>query len=345
MAKKTYDTFLDEVADTYAEDYIVDNKSKLDVIPTGITSLDVSIGVGGIPRARMTEIYGPEGVGKTTLALGICKHANKQGLKVLYIDVENMLDYAYAKSLVGELDTENFVILQPSTGEDALRLARKAILSGEFGVVIIDSVGALAPEKEKEGDIDDMQYALVPRLITKFLRLVAYDVRVKNVALVFINQVRDNIGSYIKSFSVPGGHALKHYCSLRIQLKKGEQIKAGDEVIGINVSFTVIKNKLASPFRSAVIPLMFGSGVDELRDLINFAEMIGVLQKSGAYYKSGDVVLGRGAVATMAYLNEHVDTLDKIKELCYNVIVNQKPTKNTDELESTPSDILGEMEE
>jgi len=340
MAKRQeYGTLLDEISDKYSDDVLVDSESKLDIIPTGITSLDVSIGVGGIPRARITEIFGPESAGKTTLALGISKHANEQGLKVLYIDVENMLDYAYAKTLVGELDTKNFVIVQPNTGEDALRIARSGIASGEFGLVIIDSVGALAPEKEKEGDIEDQQYALVPKLITKFLRLVAYDVRVQNVALVFINQVRDNIGSYIKSFSVPGGHALKHYCSLRIQLKKGEQIKVKDEVIGINISFTIIKNKLAAPYRSAVIPLMFGTGVDELRDLINFADMLGVLHKGGAYYKYGDFVLGKGTVATMQYLTENKETLDKIKNSCYNSIMNKR-----EKLDSVEPDVSEETE-
>jgi recombination protein RecA len=326
--RKEFDSFLDEVRKSYDSEVIVTAKSELDVIPTGITSLDASIGVGGIPRARMTEIYGPEGAGKTTLALGICKHANEQGLKVLYIDIENMLDYEYAHTLVGELDTDRFIILQPDTGEDALKLARKGIQSGEFGVVILDSVGAIAPDEEKKKDIEDQQYALVPKLITKFLRMVAYDVRVNNVALVFINQVRDTIGSYVKSYSVPGGHALKHFCSVIVQLKKGEQIKvgSGDDVaiVGINVSFTVVKNKLAAPFRSAVIPLMFGKGVDELRDLVSFADMIGVLQKAGSYYKYGDVVLGRGMVNSIEFLNANKETIDNIKKSCYNVTVTDK---------------------
>jgi len=335
MGKKEYDNFLEEVVGTYSDDFIVDNDSKLDVISTGILSLDVSIGVGGIPRARITEIYGPEGAGKTTLALGIGKNANKLGLKVLYIDVENMLDYTYARGLVGNIDSGDFIIIQPDTGEDALKLARKAIQSGEFGVVIIDSVGALAPKEEKEKDIGDLQYALVPRLITKFLRLVAYEVRTKNVALVFINQVRDNVGSYIKSFSVPGGHALKHYCSLRIQLKKGQQIKSSKEVIGINVPFTVVKNKLSAPYRGSTMPLMFGSGIDELRDLLDFSEMLGVIQKSGPHYKFNDEVLGKGMIASMEYLTNNPETLDKIKESCYTIATNVK-----DKLEKTNEEDL-----
>lgn len=322
--KKVYDDFLSEISSTFEEDVLVTDKSELEVISTGITSLDTSIGVGGIPRGRLTEIYGPEGSGKTTLALGICKNANKAGLNVLYIDVENMIDYKYAKALVGELDKDKFVILQPDTAEDALKIAGKGIESGAFGLIVLDSVGALAPIKEKEADFEDMSYALVPRLITKFLRINAYKIRTNNVAFVFINQVRDNIGSYVKSYSTPGGHALKHYVSLILQLKRGNKILANKEAIGIHVTFTITKNKLSAPFRSATVPIMFGTGIDELRDLINFAEMTGVLRKSGPFYKFGESTLGKGVVATIKLFEEDEQLLDNVKKACYNITSTDK---------------------
>jgi recombination protein RecA len=321
---KAYDNFLEEISSTFDEEVLVTDSSKLEVISTGITSLDTSIGVGGIPRGRLTEIYGPESSGKTTLALGICKNANKAGLNVLYLDVENMIDYKYARALVGELDKDKFVILQPDTAEDALTIAGKGIESGEFGLIVLDSVGALAPVQEKKADFEDMSYALVPRLITKFLRINAYKIRTNNVAFIFINQVRDNIGSYVKSFTTPGGHALKHYVSLILQLKKGNKIEANKEVIGINVTFTITKNKLSAPFRSATIPIMFGSGIDELRDLINFSEMTGVLQKAGPFYKFGDVTLGKGVIATIRFFEENQQVLDNVKKACYNITSTDK---------------------
>jgi recombination protein RecA len=343
--KKAFDSFLDEIESTFDIDVLVTEASELSVISTGITSLDTSIGVGGIPRGRLTEIYGPEGSGKTTLALGICKNANKAGLNVLYIDVENMIDYEYAKALVGELDKDKFVILQPDTAEDALKIAGKGIDSGEFGLIVLDSVGALAPVKEKEADFEDMSYALVPRLITKFLRINAYKIRTNNVAFVFINQVRDNIGSYVKSYSTPGGHALKHYVSVIVQLKKGAKIEANKEVIGINVMFTITKNKLSAPFRSATVPIMFGTGIDELRDLINFSEMIGVLQKAGPFYKFGDINLGKGVVATMQYLSDNTEVLDKVKKACYNITSTEKISDKVFEDITVAEPMLGEEDD
>lgn len=343
--KKAYNSFLDEISATFDEDILVTEKSELSVISTGITSLDTSIGVGGIPRGRLTEIYGPEGSGKTTLALGICKNANKAGLNVLYLDVENMIDYEYAKALVGELDKDKFVILQPDTAEDALKIAGKGIESGAFGLIVLDSVGALAPIKEKEADFEDMSYALVPRLITKFLRINAYKIRTNNVAFVFINQVRDNIGSYVKSFSTPGGHALKHYVSLIMQLKKGDKITANKEVVGINVTFTITKNKLSAPFRSATIPIMFGIGIDEMRDLINFAEMTGVLQKSGPFYKYGEINLGKGMITTMQFLTENQEVLDNVKKSCYNITSTEKTSDTAFEDTVVEEPTMGEEED
>jgi recombination protein RecA len=322
MPKDAYHTFLDNIKDKYGEEIIVATEpEKVEAIPTGAVSLDASIGIGGIPRGKITEIFGAESSGKTTLALSICKNAVNQDLKVLYIDVENMIDYSYAYTLVGQkLDPEHFIILQPDTAEDAFSMAEDGIDSGQFGLVVFDSIGALAPKKEKEDEFADANVALVPRLMSKFLRRNAFKIRTNNIAFLFINQVRDTIGSYMQTYSMPGGHALKHYCSVIMMLSKGIDIKAGNEVIGINTKFSIKKNKLAPPFRTFIIPIIFGKGVDTSRDLLSFAEMLGIVTKAGAYYKFEDANLGRGLLDSCVFVESNPLVLDKIVKKVYDNI-------------------------
>jgi len=327
--------FIETLIDQLGEELIVKENVKVDVISTGSLSLDSSIGIGGIPRGRITEIFGAEGSGKSSLALSIARSAIKQGLKVLYVDAENMINYETVADLLGEdLNKENLVILQPETAEENLTSCEIGIKSGEFGLIVLDSVGALSPEVEKKKELTDLTVGIVPKLLTLWLRRNAVLIGRSNVAFLIINQVRDQIGSYVHAFSTPGGHALKHFASVRISLSKGEEIKQGTESVGINVKFTVKKNKLAPPFRSFLIPLYFGKGIDSIRDTILFSEMLGVLKKKGSYYVFEKETIGQGVSKTAEMLSNNPDLLDKIRQICYNWVASENlPTVEEEEKE------------
>jgi recombination protein RecA len=313
--------FLAEIVDKFGEMVLVEDTDKVDVIPTGSMSLDVSIGVGGIPRGKITELYGPESSGKTTLALSIVKHALKSGLRALYIDAENMLDYGLLKDMIGEqFDKEKLVILNPETAEDAFGMIEMGIASGNFELIILDSIGSMAPKKEQVDDLEDANVALLARLVTKFLRRNTYTVAQKNIALLLLNQVRSKIGAYMPTFETPGGHALKHFASVRIALSRGTDMKIGDKIVGIMSKFVIKKNKLSAPSRSYTIPIVFGKGIDTFADAVDFCSMLGVIKKKGSYYRFEDVSLGQGKLAAGDFLEKNPATLDKIKESVYNVL-------------------------
>ena len=281
-----------------------------------------------VAKRKLTTIYGAESSGKTTLCLEIVKQAIKGGDNVAYIDVEQGLDYRYVTSLVGEFDLEKLLIAQPATSEEALGLVEVLIQGdeelgvepGEYKLIIVDSVAALAPEEEKAKDLKDKHVALTARLLTSFFRRNMHDLRTNDVALIFVNQVRDKIGSYVGGYSLPGGHALKHYSSMIIMLSPGQKIKQGEEIIGMQCKYIIKKNKLSAPFRSFDFPLMFGEGIDSERDLINFASEMGILRKKGAYYYYGETQLGQGIVKSMAYLTEHEDIRNEIYEQCLGTV-------------------------
>jgi len=213
------------------------------------------------------------------------------------------------------------IILQPETAEECFKLAEEGISSGEFSLVILDSIGALAPIKEKEDKFEDSQVSLLPRIISKFLRRNHHAVKVNKVAMVFINQLRDKIGTYVKMYDTPGGHALKHIASLRIYLWAGEKIKDNEkEIIGNEVEFVIKKNKLAAPFRAFKYTLMFGKGIDSIKDVLDFASKLGVIKTRGAYYYFDDVQIGQGGVNTSKTLFDNPELLDKITKACYNVL-------------------------
>jgi recombination protein RecA len=320
--------FIETLIDQLGEEMIVRENVKVEVITTGSLSLDSSIGIGGIPRGRITEIYGAEGSGKTSLALSIARSAIKQKLKVLYVDAENMINYETVFDLLGEeISKDDLVILQPETAEEKLSACEIGIKSGEFGCIILDSVGALSPEAEKKKELTDLTVGIVPKLLTLWLRRNAVLIGRANVAFLIINQVRDQIGSYVHAFATPGGHALKHFASVRISLSKGEEIKQGSESVGINVKFTVKKNKLAPPFRSFIIPLYFGKGIDTIRDTIMFSEMLGVLKKKGSYYVFEGETIGQGVSKTAEMLSNNPDLLDKIRNICYNWVASENLPK------------------
>jgi recombination protein RecA len=325
--KTFHDLMQDKFGDAYDKVFIEqDNEEeKIDVISTGSLSLNASIGIGGIPRRRFTVIDGVESSGKTTLAFSIVREFIKTGGKALYVDVENQMSYPYIESLIGvENIEEGLTLAKPETSDDAFNICEAAINSKEFGLIILDSVAALSPPEEKKKEFEDANMAIIPRDLAKFFRRNSYNIRLNNIAFVFINQVRDLIGSYVKAYSTPGGHALKHYASVIISLSKGQEIKAGEESIGINTKFVVKKNKLAPPFRSFTIPIIFGKGIDTLRDTVSFAEQLGVIQRGGAWYRFGEQTLGKGMLDTIQYLTENKFMLDKINEACYNIVGKYK---------------------
>lgn len=317
--------FLDKIIEDFGEIVIVKGEQKIEPISTGSLSLDVSIGIGGIPKGKITEIFGPEGSGKSTLAICIARTLLKKGEKVLYVDAENMLNLGLIEAIMGmKIPLDQLVILTPDTAEDALTMVDIGVKSGEFGAVILDSVGALAPVEEKDKELGEFSMALLPRLISKFLRRIIYSVAQNNVALIILNQVRDTVGSYVKSYSTPGGHALKHFSALRISLTKGTEIKVKEDVIGIQTKFVIKKNKMAAPFRSYLLPIIFGKGIDFYNDTVNFASMCGVIKKSGSYYNFENEKLGQGINNAAEFLEQNPETLDKIVKECYNM-VNSTP--------------------
>lgn len=295
------------------------NKDEITTIPTGSISLDISLGTGGVPLGRFSEIYGAESTGKTTLALSICKNAINLGYRVLYDDVEQALDLDFVKSIVDNYSENSMVIVRPETMEQALGIAESAIKSKEFGLVVLDSIGSLAPLKVKEDELTDSNVALLSRMLTVFVQRNAYELRYSNTAFLGVNQVRDKIGSYYPTLETPGGHSWKHILSVRIQLSKLSDIEVGDDKIGIMTKFVVKKNKLAPPFRTFSFPIIFGKGVDSLRDLVEFATTIGILEKGGPYYKFRGETLASGLVGTTEYLKQNKDILDNIVNACYNV--------------------------
>jgi recombination protein RecA len=335
MSKKQSD-FLEAILDKFGEDVLQGHSKEIRAISTGALSLDTSIGIGGIPRGRITEIYGSEGTGKTTLALNTAKILADNGEKTLYIDVENLLNTETLRSVLGpDAKVENIVILTPESAEDAFMMAEAGIDSNEFGMIVIDSIGAMSSRKEKEVDFDKDTMMQIPRIVSKFIGRNIYAIRVNNIAFVVLNQVRDNVGSYIKSFSTPGGHKLKHEASVRIALTKGEDLKRGNEIVGILTKFVIKKNKLAPPFRSFTIPIIFGEGIDYYSDLIDFAKLLGVIQGAGSYYKFNGETIGQGKSATRDFLISSKETLAKITEMCYNIVNKQ----------SGISEILNDLED
>jgi recombination protein RecA len=328
MSKSKITEFIEELQDKYGEEVIVTTESHLakGVIPTGSLSLDISLGVGGIPRGTFTQIYGPESSGKTTQCLAIVKEALKLGVGVLYIDVERALDYRYIRAVVGDFDEKLLVLASPETAEDAFETAESGLDSGIFGLIIIDSLAAMSPEEELQKDFRDNSMTLLSRALNKFLRRNSFKVKNSDTAFIFVNQVRANFGSYMGGYTTPGGYGLKHFLAVTIKFTKGTKISKGSgksrEIVGVLTKFSIQKNKLAPPYRGAEIPIIFGEGIDYLRDVIQFGERIGVIRRAGSYYRYEDQTLGQGMDNSKQYLSTNPETLDKIVKSCYNILDN-----------------------
>lgn len=289
-------------------------------ISTGSLALDVSTGIGGIPVGRYTEIYGPESGGKTSLSLHICKEALKSGLKVLYVEPENSLDFNYAKNILAEYyDPERIMFIQPQSAEDAFELTDAGISSG-FGCIVFDSIASLSPEDElEEESYSKVMVAKSARLTTQFLRKTAYRIREQEIAFVFTNQVRASIGTYMQGYTTPAGLALKHYSSIIIYLSKSKAIEENEIQVGNYINFIIKKNKVGVPFRQAETNIYYGIGINYLIDVVKFSSMLGVLKSRGPYFSFEDETLGQGVAKTVEALGNNKEVLDKIVESCYNI--------------------------
>lgn len=282
------------------------------VISTGSLALDVALGIGGVPRGRVVEIFGPESSGKTTLALQIVAEAQKIGGLAAFIDAEHALDPIYAARL--GVDTENLLISQPDTGEQALEIGEMLVRSGAIDVVVIDSVAALVPRAEIEGEMGDSHVGLQARLMSQALRKLTGTISKSNTTCIFINQLREKIGVMFGSpETTPGGRALKFYASVRIDIRRIESIKQGAEFLGNRVRAKVVKNKMAPPFRQAEFEIFFGEGISRESSLIDMGVEGGVVAKSGSWYNYGDQRLGQGKEGAKGYLLEHPELADLIE--------------------------------
>jgi recombination protein RecA len=286
----------------------------IEVIPSGSLALDLALGVGGIPRGRFTEIFGPESSGKTTLAQHIIAEAQKQGGIAAYIDAEHALDPAYAASCGVRL--QDLLISQPDTGEQALEIAEALIRSGAVDVIVVDSVAALAPKAEIEGDMGESHVGLQARLMSQALRKLAAAVGRSGTAMIFLNQLREKVGIVYGNPEVTsGGRALKFYSSIRIDLRRAETIKHNTEVVGSHVKAKVVKNKVAPPFRTAEFDIMFDHGISKEGNLIDLGLELGLITKSGAFLSYTDTRLGQGRENARQYLVQNPELAQKIDEL------------------------------
>ncbi|RKY00579.1 recombinase RecA [Candidatus Poribacteria bacterium] len=315
----------------------------VETIPTGSLALDMALGVGGIPRGRITEIYGQEASGKTTLCLHIIAEAQKRGGIAAFIDAENALDPIYAQRI--GVDLENLLISQPDYGEQALEIVETLVRSSVVDVIVIDSVAALVPRAELEGDMGDAHVGLQARLMSQALRKLTAAVNKTRTCVIFTNQMREKIGVM---FGTPetttGGRALKYYASVRIELRTKEQLRSGQEVIGRRIEARVTKNKVAPPFTSAEFELIFGEGISREADLLDLGVQTGLIQKSGSWYAYGDVRLGQGRENAKQYLRDHPEIADEIESKLREMISAKRvvtaeaaPEEQEEEVEVTES--------
>ena len=308
---------VDEIKQRFGEGAIMKLKDvravDVDVIPTGSISLDMVLGVGGVPRGRVIEIYGPEGGGKTTLALHILAEAQKKGGVGAFIDAEHALDPDWAK-VIG-VNLEDLLISQPDSGEQALQIVETLVRSGEVDVVVVDSVAALVPQAEIAGEMGEFQIGLQARIMSQALRKLSGIIAKTKTVVIFLNQTRMKIGIlWGNPETTPGGLALKFYASVRIDLRRIAQIKHGDEIIGNRIKAKIVKNKVAAPFKTTEFDIYYNEGISKFADLLNTGLKLGVIKKAGSWLQFEETKLGQGLEASKTFLKENPEIAKKIKE-------------------------------
>lgn len=314
--KKALETAMQQIEKMYGKGSIMrygaESALNVEAIPTGSLSLDLALGIGGLPRGRIVEIYGPESSGKTTLALHVLAEAQKMGGEVAFVDAEHALDPTYAKAL--GVNVEDMLISQPDTGEQALEITEALVRSGAIDVVVVDSVAALTPRAEIEGDMGDSHVGLLARLMSQALRKLAGSISKTNCVVIFINQLREKVGvMYGNPEVTTGGRALKFYSSVRMEVRRVEPIKAGSEIIGNRTRAKVVKNKVAPPFREAEFDIMYGEGISKYGELVDLAVKLDIIQKSGSWFSMGEERIGQGKDAAKQYLRDNPEICERVE--------------------------------
>lgn len=309
----------------------------VETVPTGCLSLDLALGLGGVPKGRVIEVYGPESSGKTTVALHMISEVQKRGGIAGFIDAEHALDPVYAKNI--GVDIDELYISQPDSGDQALEITETMVRSGAIDIIVVDSVAALVPKQEIEGDMGDTHVGLQARLMSQALRKLTPVISKSNCVVIFINQLREKVGvMFGNPETTTGGRALKFYSSVRMDVRRTETLKQGGEMVGNHVRVKIVKNKIAPPFKEAEFDIMFGKGISKEGDVLDLAASVGIVQKSGAWFAYGGDKIGQGRENAKAYLREHPEIMDEIEHkvrVAYGLIKEEAP-EGTEETAAVP---------
>ena len=339
---KALDAAIAQIEKQYGKGSVMklgDNSANMNVetVPTGSLSLDIALGLGGLPKGRIIEVYGPESSGKTTVALHCVAEVQKRGGIAGFIDAEHALDPVYARNI--GVDIDNLYISQPDCGEQALEITETMVRSGAVDIVVVDSVAALVPKAEIDGDMGDSHVGLQARLMSQALRKLTAVISKSNCIVIFINQLREKVGvMFGNPETTTGGRALKFYSSVRLDVRRTESLKQAGEIVGNHVRVKVVKNKIAPPFREAEFDIMFGKGISKEGDVLDLAASVGIVQKSGAWFAYGGDKIGQGRENAKAYLREHPEIMDEIAHkvrVAYGLIKEEAP-EGTEETAAVP---------